>query len=373
MKQYIKTKFSSLLAQSHPIQYMEEEINNIADKINKIEKGVQQTQAQENNYKNIEDIKQQIINNIEYRFVCSDRSIFMNALFAQETLLCKQYADFNRNIIALDRYKEIRGHMLTYSMYYYFLASQNKLDQISKHLDEQGNKALYYLLFLRVVTPLFFSEGLNLNYSKDLHFHDIELLNTIVKSTWDIYGEKIEADLTDQYIIPQVAIMEGDYVIDGGAFTGDTAAFMSKMVGEKGKVFSFEPTDDSYNKLVSKNFANTVCINKGLHECKRELFFTSEDSPAANRISEEGNSIEKIDYIKMDIEGSEVAALKGADNTIKKFHPNLAICIYHNSGYDLIDVPYYLISNYGDIYNFTVRQNSIAWGESVIYAWKKSI
>lgn len=352
MKQFLKEKFNCLLAHSDVLQ----------------------------------ELKQEIIQNVEHRFVCSDRSILINALFAQEPLLCSQYADFNRNIIALDRYRQLRGHMLNYSMYYYFLSSQDKLDLISRHLDEQGNQALYYLLFLRVVTPLFFSEGLNLTYSHESHFHDIELLNSVVKSTWDIYGDRLEADLVNQYIIPQAAIKPGDYVIDGGAFTGDTALFMSKMVGETGKVFSFEPTKDSFNELVAHKFPNTVCIPKGLHECVGELYFSQEDLPAANRVTDDGsikieltsidtfvkeNHVEKIDFIKMDIEGSEVAALKGAKSTIEKFHPNMAICIYHNCGYDLIDVPYYLIANYGDVYHFTVRQNSIAWGESVIYAWRK--
>ena len=43
----------------------------------------------------------------------------------------------------------------------------------------------------------------------------------------------------------------------------------------------------------------------------------------------EANNIKKIDFIKADIEGAERDLLKGAMQTLKKFGPKLAICIYH--------------------------------------------
>ena len=41
------------------------------------------------------------------------------------------------------------------------------------------------------------------------------------------------------------------------------------------------------------------------------------------------NNIQQVDFIKMDIEGAEVDAFRGAGEMIKKFKPKLAIAIYH--------------------------------------------
>ena len=47
--------------------------------------------------------------------------------------------------------------------------------------------------------------------------------------------------------------------------------------------------------------------------------------------------LERVDFIKMDIEGAEVAALTGARETLRRFRPRLAIAVYHREG-DLVGV-----------------------------------
>ena len=68
----------------------------------------------------------------------------------------------------------------------------------------------------------------------------------------------------------------------------------------------------------------------------------------------------------MDIEGSELEALKGAAETIKKWRPKLAISIYHKYE-DIIEIPEYILSIVPD-YSFYIRHYSSDIWETVLYA-----
>jgi len=70
--------------------------------------------------------------------------------------------------------------------------------------------------------------------------------------------------------------------------------------------------------------------------------------------------------IKLDIEGAEMAALKGAERTIDSFKPKLAICIYHKFN-DLWEIPDYLMKKY-PFYNYFIRHHSMADASTVLYA-----
>ena len=61
----------------------------------------------------------------------------------------------------------------------------------------------------------------------------------------------------------------------------------------------------------------------------------------------------RVDFIKMDIEGAELNALKGAAKTIVRDHPILAVCVYHKRE-DLLEIPNYIHSLY-EGYKFYIR------------------
>jgi Trk K+ transport system NAD-binding subunit len=75
--------------------------------------------------------------------------------------------------------------------------------------------------------------------------------------------------------------------------------------------------------------------------------------------------LEKVDFIKMDIEGAEVDALIGAEETISQFKPKLAICTYHRPT-DPIEIRRILLK-----YNPNYKFKEIERGEKVLFAWDK--
>ena len=78
--------------------------------------------------------------------------------------------------------------------------------------------------------------------------------------------------------------------------------------------------------------------------------------------------IEKVDFIKMDVEGSEKESLLGATQTIQKYHPILAVCVYHRPEdlYELTKTIVDLAQGYS--YKFYLRYYGPDLRELVLYA-----
>ena len=124
-------------------------------------------------------------------------------------------------------------------------------------------------------------------------------------------------------------------------------------------------------------------IDKGVWSETTTLHFES-DGTSMSSISDEGaQTIEviKLDdmydcfdsksLIKMDIEGSELEALKGAEKIIKEIKPALAICVYHRRE-DLITIPQYIDSLAPQgTYDYYLGYQGLDLAELVFYAVPK--
>jgi len=156
------------------------------------------------------------------------------------------------------------------------------------------------------------------------------------------------------------------------------------------KIYAFEPMYEKFKCEVNDSIVTELnkveVIQKGLFESSGELNFSEQNTASMVNINPQfshlvtshviktvsiddfvkENNIEKIDFIKMDVEGCELTALKGAQNTIVTHRPQLAICIYHSYG-ELFDIPIYLdslLTGYRfEVYHYSL--NSIC--ESVLY------
>ena len=153
--------------------------------------------------------------------------------------------------------------------------------------------------------------------------------------TFYIFGLK-------QYNIKNIFEVKNDAVVfDIGAFKEDTAYFFSKKCSNKARIYAFEPDDYAFQileKIKEKyKLNNIITKNILLSNAEKEIDFVSmiENTPTIKKNAitidkfVEENNFEKIDYIKMDVEGAEKNILEGSIKTIKKFKPFLAIAIYH--------------------------------------------
>jgi FkbM family methyltransferase len=162
----------------------------------------------------------------------------------------------------------------------------------------------------------------------------------------------------EMYFPSFLPLTENEIFVDCGAYDGYTIHSLLKHTnGKFSKIYAFDPDKSNIEKLKRNvsNYNNIEVIEKGCSSQKGVLYF-KEDKSLFSCVSNEGNvkiEVDTIDnivreregvsYIKMDIEGSELEALKGAKNTIISNKPKLTICCYHKSA-DLYTIPQYIKS-----------------------------
>ncbi|MEH7384268.1 FkbM family methyltransferase [Bacillus sp. JJ1521] len=186
---------------------------------------------------------------------------------------------------------------------------------------------------------------------------------------------------TPQYFDPEIIKLTSHEVfVDGGGYTGDTVEeFVRQTKGEFKKLYSFEPEETKHIEFLKKFKGNEKIklLPYGLWSSK-DVFRFSGTNDGSSNINEDGNieipvdnvdrilNNEPITFIKMDIEGAELEALKGAEKSIKKYKPKLAICVYHKP-LDFIEIPLYLKSIVPE-YKIYLRHYNINIYETVCYA-----
>ena len=131
--------------------------------------------------------------------------------------------------------------------------------------------------------------------------------------------------------------------VDMGAYDGDTIReFTAYTNGAYKHIYALEPDEKNFKKL-KRNTIDTQDItlyNLGAWNKKDTLTF-SKKAGRNSKLSAEGIPVqvtdidslisEKVSLLKMDIEGAELRALEGCENTIKKYNPKLYVCAYHRN------------------------------------------
>jgi len=146
----------------------------------------------------------------------------------------------------------------------------------------------------------------------------------------------------------------GSIILDVGANSGVYSIFYSRLVGDKGRIYAFEPDTSNYfllqENLKLNNCNNVRAYNFALSN-KESIVEMISYNPADLNLKLQGDSfkymkevsditeplhrtkayklddldeiknISKIDFIKIDVEGAELLVLQGSINTIKKHKP----------------------------------------------------
>ncbi|MBT1705496.1 FkbM family methyltransferase [Chryseosolibacter indicus] len=176
---------------------------------------------------------------------------------------------------------------------------------------------------------------------------------------WTGFHEYKELLFLHKYLMPDMVF------IDVGANLGEYTLFCCKRLAN-GRVLSFEPLP-SIRKFLLENielngFKNAIVYDCGLSdENKRLAIYEVEDTHEGlatiypgERVIKQKIEVElkrmddalvnqnRVDFIKIDIEGAELMALRGGLNTIKKFRPIVMLELnqktYEAAGYTIEDI-----------------------------------
>jgi FkbM family methyltransferase len=193
----------------------------------------------------------------------------------------------------------------------------------------------------------------------------------------------------DQYFDKDlVKLSEDEVLVDAGAYTGDTVAeFVKRSGGRYAEIIALEPDAEKYcaiSQMIQREKLDRVrLLQLGAWREKTTLTFAVEEGGtsslvgAARGAGELSIQVDKIDailggrrasFIKMDIEGAERGALEGAEATIGRWAPRMAVSIYHQKQ-DLFDLPL-LLKSYVPEYKFFIRNYTDTAADTVLYAIK---
>jgi len=208
------------------------------------------------------------------------------------------------------------------------------------------------------------NDGVHSIFGK-LKIYHVPFENNVLKvKCWGVYDQFI----LKQYFFKRGGVsirpVRGDIVVDAGACFGDTALAFAASVGSKGKVYSFDFMPD-HIRVINENIAANgyehiiKLIEKGIGNEDRNVV-AIDNKLSGNHGFQPGKKITNqfplikldsfwstelngtdINFIKMDIEGSELDALRGAEHLLKEKKPKLAISLYHKPE-DFISLPQYI-------------------------------
>lgn len=216
-------------------------------------------------------------------------------------------------------------------------------------------------------------------YNHKMFLDKIDSLYLSVNKDWDDF----------EITLLEKEVKEGDIVLDLGANIGFYTLILAKLVGKKGKVYAFE-ADSSNFEILKKNvkangYENIILENKAVLDKNEKIkFYIDEGNTAGNSVFK-GKKIKykeveavkldnyfsknrKINFIKIDIEGSEYKAMVGMSKLLKEnknigimteFYPKLLNEIGKENGLPAINYLKFLRNCGFELYNIEGKSKSL--------------
>ncbi|MDR3299588.1 MAG: FkbM family methyltransferase [Candidatus Accumulibacter sp.] len=200
---------------------------------------------------------------------------------------------------------------------------------------------------------------------------------------------------TREYFSEPMLPEKGEVYVDCGMLSGGSVKqFISFCGGDYKKIYGFEPSPNSYKRVIAdlQGVERLHVVQKAVWSEETELRFAKLEEegtfdPGGARIDSQGEEIvctatidntvgaDRVTFIKMDVEGAELEALKGAEKVLLRDNPKLAICLYHKPE-DIVEITLYLWQLHPENKYFLRHHNYVVSGErymldTVLYSLRK--
>ena len=201
------------------------------------------------------------------------------------------------------------------------------------------------------------------------------------------YTPALRPDAGPQYLDPSVrgwVPAEVACLVDGGAYDGDTLANFAASGVRVRSAHAFEPDPVNHAALARRakalHDASGVAVTVwpcGLGAGASQVRFDASGGEASHASAQGGTVIQcvgldealhghPVDFVKLDVEGAELDALRGMEGLLRARRPRLALSLYHRPE-DLWELPRF-VAGLGVGYRMALRLHGHDGFDAVLYA-----
>ncbi len=246
-------------------------------------------------------------------------------------------------VLMVEKYKESEDAEIQEILKYW---EDNPLSVFNQYVKQGKEIHLVYWDCIENLPYIIF-EDKRMYFPYDHRFHVVDGKKVVI----DILGEQ-QPTSPHLYIQDDIKVEQGDVVADAGVCEGN---FALRYIEKISKLYLFE-SDRRWIKPLQKTFEK---FNDKVVLCNK--FLGQNDQAASVTLDSVVDG--RLDFLKMDIEGAEEAALLGGKNTLCNNDVKCAICSYHKPQAE-VDIKK-ILQSYGYKTNTSKGYMAFIWDENI--------